>query len=393
MEWIQDGERLTVTHRGRVLIQHDVTSPWLTVGQGTASYEMHKGNFAIHDNLLEKVALVYLKADTDRSSGAETLHLTAAGRGDVIVHVDISTTDTGDVQFVFHPQANPDALLSLNRLWLAVPATPEEAVFGCGEQFSHFNLRGKKFPLWVSEQGGGRNKKTYETFLADSQEGAGGDYYTTYFPQPTFISSQKYYLHVEDSHYTNRFYVQAAVYDEFVEGFAARVKQMHIGNPLGSEPVDLGPMIDAGAATGLQQLSMRALALGAQNVCEGISKPGLPAYLAPQILVDVPTLDGFATSELFGPAAPIFRFEDDEEGMTLANQGDMGLAAYAFTESLSHATRVSEALLYGIVGLNHALPSVAFAPMGGFRMSGLGREGGRIGLEEFQEVKYVSALV
>lgn len=67
--------------------------------------------------------------------------------------------------------------------------------------------------------------------------------------------------------------------------------------------------------------------------------------------------------------------------------------AFAFTESLSRATRVSEALLYGIVGLNHALPSVAFAPMGGFGMSGLGREGGRIGLEEFQEVKYVSALV
>jgi len=191
----------------------------------------------------------------------------------------------------------------------------------------------------------------------------------------------------------NRFYVHQDVYDEFVEKFAQRVQQMNLGDPLGAHPVDLGPMIDARAATRLLDLSQAARAAGGVNVCAGMEAPDRATYVAPQILVDVPAGHRFAMEELFGPAAPIHAFTEDEEALALANRGDMGLAAYAFTASLSRALHVSEALQYGIVGLNHALPSVAFAPMGGFRMSGLGREGARIGLEEFQEVKYVSARV
>jgi alpha-glucosidase len=88
-----------------------------------------------------------------------------------------------------------------NRMWLRLPSSKDECIYGCGEQYSHINLKGRKFPLWVSEQGVGRNKKTYSTFMADSAEGAGGDYYTTYFPQPSFISSNKYLCHIDDSSY------------------------------------------------------------------------------------------------------------------------------------------------------------------------------------------------
>jgi len=191
----------------------------------------------------------------------------------------------------------------------------------------------------------------------------------------------------------NRFYVHRQVYETFVERLASRVRQMKIGEPLAHPEVDLGPMIDAQAAQHLRDCANHAIKLGSVNVCGEMWAPQRDTYLTPQLLVDVPRNSEFATTELFGPAAPIFTFDEDEEAIALANQCDMGLAAYAFTESLSRATHISEELQYGIVGLNHALPSVAFAPMGGVKMSGLGREGGRLGLEEFQEVKYVSTYV
>lgn len=130
------------------------------------------------------------------------MRLVARGVGGVTVEVTVTTTEAGVLLFSPQLQLDHDSGdRSLNRLWINIPASADEAVFGGGEQFSHFNLRGKKFPLWVSEQGIGRNKQTYETFLADSEGSSGGDYYTTYFPQPTFVSSEKYFFHVEDSHY------------------------------------------------------------------------------------------------------------------------------------------------------------------------------------------------
>lgn len=237
MKLQQNGEQLTLTYKGRTLIAHGTESPWLTVGRGKADYQMHKGSFTVEDDLCEKIPLTMMKAysvppsadnllqqsaaarlpgDGDtlaqpapaQSSGdsetleGETLRLVAWGSGGVTVEVMVTTTEAGDLLFSPQPQSAEGSDTSgWNRLWVNIPATADEAVFGGGEQFSHFNLRGKKFPLWVSEQGVGRNKKTYETFLADSEGGSGGDYYTTYFPQPTFVSSQKYFFHVEDSRY------------------------------------------------------------------------------------------------------------------------------------------------------------------------------------------------
>jgi succinate-semialdehyde dehydrogenase/glutarate-semialdehyde dehydrogenase len=108
------------------------------------------------------------------------------------------------------------------------------------------------------------------------------------------------------------------------------------------------------------------------------------------LLVDVPEQTALAREEVFGPVAGIFPFASEQEALTRANATEMGLAAYLYTENLSRAWRMAEALEAGILGLNNALPSVAYAPMGGMKQSGLGREGARQGLEEFQETSYLS---
>ena len=121
-----------------------------------------------------------------------------------------------------------------------------------------------------------------------------------------------------------------------------------------------------------------------------IQRPNKGYFFSPVLLENVSEDTKVAYEEIFGPASPIFRFQDEDEVIERANRTEMGLAAYVYTVRADRGTRVTEALDYGIVGWNHALPSVAFAPMGGWKHSGLGREGGRLGMEEFQEVKYIS---
>ncbi len=191
----------------------------------------------------------------------------------------------------------------------------------------------------------------------------------------------------------NRFLVQRSVYEEFIDKFRARLSTMRLGNPIGSEDVDLGPMIDGVSRDNLTEWISDATKEGARPIIDSIAAPENGYFLPPTILTDVPPHMAFASGELFGPAAPVIVFDDEDEGMAMANRCDMGLAAYVFTESHARAVRVTEGLEYGIIALNHALPSVAFAPMGGWKMSGLGREGGRIGIEEFMEMKYVSTWV
>ncbi|WP_029421356.1 NAD-dependent succinate-semialdehyde dehydrogenase [Alicyclobacillus macrosporangiidus] len=191
----------------------------------------------------------------------------------------------------------------------------------------------------------------------------------------------------------NRFYVHDAVYEQFVERFVARVSAMKLSDPVEDPDCDLGPVIDAEARARLKNLASDAIALGARRLVPERAVPASGYFLSPILLEDVTAETGFACEELFGPAAPIFRFREEEEVIACANSTDMGLAAYVYTESHARATRVTEALEYGIVALNHALPSVAFAPMGGWKRSGLGREGARVGLEEFQEIKYISAEI
>jgi succinate-semialdehyde dehydrogenase / glutarate-semialdehyde dehydrogenase len=193
----------------------------------------------------------------------------------------------------------------------------------------------------------------------------------------------------------NRFLVQDGIHDEFVRRLTARVDAMTIGDPTAQPEPDLGPLIDASRTRAVEELVSEALSAGARlatrdrsGELDGAASRG--SFTAPALLVDVPDGCGLARSEVFGPAAGIFRFRTESEAIERANATEMGLAAYLYTSSLDRSWRVTEALEAGIVGLNNPLPSVAFAPMGGVKQSGLGREGSRVGLEEFLETKYLS---
>ncbi len=191
---------------------------------------------------------------------------------------------------------------------------------------------------------------------------------------------------------TNRFYVHERVLDAFIDQFTDRIAQMRLGDPLRPD-TDLGPLIDDASRNHLLEVIDEAVASGAQPLVDPLVLPEKGYYMSPMLLTDVPADTVFARDELFGPCAPVFTFREEDEVIQLANDTEMGLAAYVFTSHVARATRVTEALEYGIVGLNHALASVAFAPMGGFKLSGLGREGARIGMEEFLETKYVSSEI
>jgi succinate-semialdehyde dehydrogenase / glutarate-semialdehyde dehydrogenase len=187
----------------------------------------------------------------------------------------------------------------------------------------------------------------------------------------------------------NRFLVQSGIYDAFVERFAARVDAMTIGNGLGDPVPDLGPCIDADRAAAVETAVQHALQRGARRVTRDFELPG-PAFCAPALLVDVPEDTALAREEVFGPVAGIFRFDTEDEALARANGTEMGLAGYFYSRDVSRTWRFAERLEVGIAGVNNALPSVAFAPMGGVKQSGIGREGSQLGLEEFEDVRYLA---
>lgn len=187
----------------------------------------------------------------------------------------------------------------------------------------------------------------------------------------------------------NRFLVQDGIYDAFVSRFVAAVDAMTVGDPLADPVPDLGPLIDDARISAIDALVDDALSHGARRLTREFTLPDKGSYAAPVLLADVPDTTQLACTEAFGPVAGIFRFADEDAALARANDTEMGLAAYVYTRDHGRAERVSSGLEAGIVGVNNALPSAAFVPMGGVKQSGLGREGSREGLEEFQDVRYV----
>jgi succinate-semialdehyde dehydrogenase/glutarate-semialdehyde dehydrogenase len=183
---------------------------------------------------------------------------------------------------------------------------------------------------------------------------------------------------------SNRILVQAGVHDAFAEKLAARVRALRVGP--GTEPgVDIGPMINAAAVEKIARHVADARAKGASVLAEAATPAG--QYAAPMVLTGATAEMDLATEETFGPVAPLFRFETEEEAVALANATPFGLAAYFYTENLRRAWRVGEALEFGMVGLNTGAVSTTVSPFGGVKQSGLGREGARSGIEEYLEVK------
>lgn len=187
----------------------------------------------------------------------------------------------------------------------------------------------------------------------------------------------------------NRIFVHEAIKEPFLQALTKAVAALRVGNGL-DQPVDIGPLIDEQAVRKVRHQIDDALSKGATLHGEPTVEGATGYFLNPVVLSDVTDEMVCMQEETFGPIAPVSTFSDDREAVRRANDTPYGLAAYVFTQSLKKAFWFSENLEYGIVGINDGAPSVAQAPFGGMKESGLGREGSHFGLDEFLEVKYVS---
>lgn len=188
----------------------------------------------------------------------------------------------------------------------------------------------------------------------------------------------------------NRVYVQSGIYDAFLEKFSEAVKGLKVGDGI-DESVDVGPLINQAGLDKVTRHVEEAVAKGASVVTGG--KPisdGGGAFYNPTVLGNVEPSMVIMQEETFGPVAPVQKIETDAEAVALANDTPYGLAAYVFTENMARGTQIIEQLDYGIVGWNDGAPSAAQVPFGGMKESGVGREGGREGIEAFLESQYVS---
>ena len=186
----------------------------------------------------------------------------------------------------------------------------------------------------------------------------------------------------------NRIYVQAGVYDAFAKKLAAELSQMKIGDGL-KEGVALGPLINQDAITKVQEHIADATAKGGKVFYGGESHQGEGFFMPPTIVTGATKDMAVATEETFGPLAPLFKFEDVDEVIELANDTIFGLASYFYAKDLSRVYKVAEALEYGIVGVNTGIISTEVAPFGGVKQSGLGREGSHHGIDDYLELKYI----
>ena len=189
----------------------------------------------------------------------------------------------------------------------------------------------------------------------------------------------------------NRLYAQAGIYDRFVDKLTAKVAEMRVGNGFDAG-VAQGPLIDDQALAKVEALLGDAIAKGAQVRTGGqraVVPGGQGAFFQPTVLSDVNATMRVAREEIFGPVAPVFKFDTEAEAIALANDTEFGLASYFFSRDIGRIWRVSEGLEYGMVGVNTGIISTCEVPFGGVKQSGLGREGARQGIEDYVEAKYV----
>lgn len=186
---------------------------------------------------------------------------------------------------------------------------------------------------------------------------------------------------------SNRILVQDGVYDEFADKLTIALAQFKLGNGL-DKGVNMGPLINQAAIDKVNALVSQAISAGAK-VATGGKQQGDTLFYQPTVLTDVNSQMDIFNNEIFGPVAPLVRFTDEAQAVELANATPFGLAAYFYSSDLSRIWRVSEALEYGMVGINEGLISNEVVPFGGIKESGVGREGSRYGIEEYSEIKYL----
>ncbi|PXW68868.1 succinate-semialdehyde dehydrogenase/glutarate-semialdehyde dehydrogenase [Loktanella sp. PT4BL] len=186
----------------------------------------------------------------------------------------------------------------------------------------------------------------------------------------------------------NRIYVQAGVYDAFAAKFKTAVEALRVGDGM-AEGTTLGPLIEPKAVTKVQEHLADALSKGAEILTGGKPHDLGGQFFEPTIVTNATKEMLVSTDETFGPFAPLFKFEDEDDVIALANDTIFGLASYFYAKDLSRVTKVAEALEYGIVGVNTGIISTEVAPFGGVKQSGLGREGSHHGIEDYLELKYI----
>lgn len=192
MQFTEIAQGFTLCHEGKVLLRHTTAEPMAFVGRGQEKMEIYHGNFDIEDYVEERIPLKYAVIHEDEVA----LSIQEGGSALLLIRLSYPSARAGVLRLFCQDD-------SLNRFWLRLPAEAEEKVWGCGEQMSYFNLRGRHFPLWTSEPGVGRDKTTEITFQSDAENRAGGDYYNTNYPQPTFVSSRYYACHMDTTAYAD----------------------------------------------------------------------------------------------------------------------------------------------------------------------------------------------
>ena len=187
---------------------------------------------------------------------------------------------------------------------------------------------------------------------------------------------------------SNRILLHDAIYDEFLEKFLTATRELTIGNGV-EDHISIGPLINEKAVRDVDELVQASVRAGAELVCGGHPHPLGDCFYQPTILNEVSSEMPVFRNEIFGPVAPLVRFSSEAEAISLANDTEFGLAAYFYTRDIGRVWRVSEALDYGIVGINEGIISNEMAPFGGMKESGSGREGSKYGADDYLEIKYI----
>lgn len=187
---------------------------------------------------------------------------------------------------------------------------------------------------------------------------------------------------------SNRIFVQSSIYDAFVDRLVEKARDLAVGDGM-QEGVTLGPLVNAKAALDVDELVQSSVASGAKIALGGGPHPLGSCFYQPTVLTDVDSSMAVFRNEIFGPVAPVIRFDTEEEVIAMANDTEFGLASYFYTRDIGRVWRMGEALEYGIVGINEGIISNEMAPFGGVKESGSGREGSRYGMDDYVEIKYM----
>ena len=189
----------------------------------------------------------------------------------------------------------------------------------------------------------------------------------------------------------NRFLVHESLAEPFAQKLAARMGALTLGHGLSG--ADVGPLIDGKARDGVAKLVDGAVAGGARVLTGGGAGEGAGYFYKPTVLMDIPDDAEINRAEIFGPVAPVRAFTREDEALAIANAAEVGLAGYIYTKDLTRALRVIDRLEVGMIGVNRGIVSNPAAPFGGVKASGMGREGGKEGIDEYLSVKYAAVAI